>query len=194
LAEAIPLLEQALAGRKVKLGADHAHTLITTEALASAYEDHGQLERGEPLRREYIASLRRTRGLQSMEVAGALTMLAANLLDRQQFAQAEPVLREGLAIRQARSPDDWVTYHARTTLGASLLGQKKYAEAEPLLREGYEGMKQRRAKMPAAAKNIPARVAGQLAQVYEALGRPDQESAWRKEAGVAKESPGPDRP
>jgi hypothetical protein len=119
-------------------------------------------------------------------------MLAANLLDRQQFAQAEPVLREGLAIRQARLPDDWVTYHARTTLGASLLGQKKYAEAEPLLREGYEGMKQRRAKMPAAAKHIPARVAGQLVQVYEALGRADKASAWSKEVG--QESPRPDRP
>src|SRR5207248_1069923 len=82
------------------------------------YEDSGQPERGERLRREYLAIVRRARGPESAEVAGALTMLGANLLDRRQYAEAEPVLREGLTIRQARWPDDWVTSHARTVLGA----------------------------------------------------------------------------
>ena len=58
------------------------------------------------------------------------------------------MLREALAIREAKMPNDWLTPNAKWLLGGALLGQKKYAEAEPLLLKGYEGMKQREKTIP----------------------------------------------
>ncbi len=57
--------------------------------------------------------------------------------------EAEPLLRECLAIREKALPDNWLTFNTRSMLGGLLLGQKKYEEAEPLLLAGYEGMKER---------------------------------------------------
>src|SRR5438093_932363 len=43
------------------------------------------------------------------------------------FAKSEPILREGLAIRERTQPDNVWTFSTRSQLGGSLLGQKKYA-------------------------------------------------------------------
>ena len=40
--------------------------------------------------------------------------------------EAEPFLRECLAIREKTQADDWKTFNTRSLLGGSLLGQKKY--------------------------------------------------------------------
>jgi hypothetical protein len=116
-----------------------------------------------------------------------LTRLGTNLLDRRQFAQAEAVFRDGLTIRRAKLPDDYKTFHVQSLVGASLLEQRKHAEAEPLLREAYEGLKKRRAQMPAAATALPANVAGRLVHVYEALGQPQQAAAWRREVATLQQ-------
>ena len=60
-----------------------------------------------------------------------------NLLQQQKWADAEPVLRECLAIREQKQPDAWTTFNTQVDARRRLLGQKKYAEAEPLLL-GYE--------------------------------------------------------
>ena len=66
--------------------------------------------------------------------------LGRHLLKRQKSADAEPLLREGLSIREQKRPDDWKAFHTKSLLGGSLLDQTKYAAAEPLLLAGYEGM------------------------------------------------------
>ena len=58
-------------------------------------------------------------------------------------AEAEPVIRECLAILEKNRPDEWDTSFTRMSLGTALLQQKKYIAAEPLLLSGYEGMHQR---------------------------------------------------
>src|SRR5439155_20309113 len=94
-------------------------------------------------------------------------------------AEAEPVLRECLALREKTQPDDWITFHNRSLLGGALLAQKKPAEAEPLLLQGYEGLKQREAKIPAASKVRVAEALERLVQLYEATGRPEEAAKWR---------------
>ena len=76
--------------------------------------------------------------------------LASNLFQQRKWAEAEPVLRECLAVREKSQPDDWITFNTRSMLGDSLLGQKKFAEAVTLILAGYEGMKAREAKNPLA--------------------------------------------
>ena len=93
---------------------------------------------------------RRTAGLSSLA-----------LIQGNAFADAEPMLRECLTIREKAAPDDWRTFNTKSMLGGALLGQAKqlqatdaaaatakFTEAEPLLVQGYEGMQQREATIP----------------------------------------------
>ena len=47
--------------------------------------------------------------------SGALAILGHKLLGRDQFAAAEPVLRECVALREKEGPDDWRTFNARAS-------------------------------------------------------------------------------
>src|SRR5262249_36844961 len=70
------------------------------------------------------------------------------LVKNEQYLRAEKPLRRCRAIVETTEPDAWTTFNTQSRLGAALLGQKKYAEAEPYLLRGYEGMKQRKDKIP----------------------------------------------
>ena len=74
------------------------------------------------------------------------------LLELKAYTDAEPILRECLAIRKKTHPDLWSTFNVKSMLGGALLGQKKFMDAEPLLKAGYEGMKLREADDPSAGE------------------------------------------
>ena len=103
------------------------------------------------------------------------------LLERKKWTEAEPLLRECLAIRAKTQPDVWLTFNTQSMLGGALLGQKKHADAEPLLLAGYEGMKQREKTIPPqGGMRIPQAIE-RLVQLYEATGNADEAAKWRKE-------------
>ena len=81
-------------------------------------------------------------------LAGVLAQIGNNLLKQAKWSEAEPMLRECLAIRDKVVPDDWSRFNTMNQLGGALLGRGRYAEAEPLLLSGYDGMKARAAKIP----------------------------------------------
>jgi hypothetical protein len=123
---------------------------------------------------------RRSTPSESQEIAAALASLGKNLLFQGKPADAEPFLRECLAIREKKLADEWLRFNAMSLLGGSLSGQKKYAEAEPLLIQGYEGMKARESKIPRQAKiNIPG-AAERIVSLYEAWGKPEKAAEWRE--------------
>ncbi|MBM4005073.1 MAG: tetratricopeptide repeat protein [Planctomycetes bacterium] len=97
---------------------------------------------------------------------------AVTLLRLEDWTNAEHTLRECLAICESLDPDSWRTHNARCLLGESLLGQGKYADAEPLLR-GREGLERRAAQIPPQMQRRLTETAGNLARVYELLGKPD---------------------
>jgi serine/threonine protein kinase len=110
----------------------------------------------------------------------ALIQLGIVLLQFGQPGEAEPILRECLAIREKQMPGDFRVFNARSLLGRALLGQQKYAEAEPMLLQGYEGLKQREAKVPRTSFVLPYEVAEWLVQLYDGWGKPEQAAKWRK--------------
>ena len=119
-------------------------------------------------------------------LAGELANLGSNLLMQAEVAEeAEPILRECLAIRAGSSPDAWNTFNTRSQLGGSLLGQGRYAEAEPLVVGGYEGMKAREAKVPAPGKIYLTESGERVARLYRAWGKPDQAAEWAAKLGLA---------
>ena len=93
----------------------------------------------------------------SPELAGLLVLIGRTFMVREKWAEAEPFIRECLAIRETNQPDSWLTFNAQSMLGGALLGQKKYAEAEPLLLKGYHGMKERETSIPSIGREPPAR-------------------------------------
>ncbi len=113
--------------------------------------------------------------------AGALAPLALALLNQEKWTEAESTLRECLTIREAKQPDDWITFNTKSMLGGALLGRKKYDDAQPLLVAGYEGMKQRADKIPPTGKIRRAEALDRLIELAEATGQPDEAKAWREE-------------
>jgi len=128
------------------------------------------------------------------DLGTALVTLGLILLQQKKYAEAEPLLRECLAVRTKHMPDDWLTFNTRSMLGAALAGQKKYTDAEPLLVQGYEGLKQREAKIPSDGKVRLTEALERLVGLYEAMGQKDKAAAWRKKleewkAGLKKPKP-----
>src|SRR5262249_8932040 len=95
-------------------------------------------------------------------------------------AEAEPLLRDSLAVLEKRMPEDWRTFSALSALGGSLLGQKKYAEAERLLLKGDEGMKAREQMVLPAETRLPEAL-DRLIELYTATNKPDEVKKWRAE-------------
>ena len=114
---------------------------------------------------------------------------ALSLLQAKEFTEAEPLLRDCLAIREKAQPDEWTTFNTKSMLGGALLCQDKYAEAEPLLLAGYEGMKQRETNIPLEGKIRLTEALERLTRLYEALEKKDKASKWRKELQARKEMP-----
>ena len=101
----------------------------------------------------------------------SLTESIRQLLEKGEFARAEPLARECLASHEKLMPDDWRTFDIKSTLGGSLLGQKQYAAAEPLLLTGYQAMKQRETHIPLSGKPRLKEGVQRLVKLYEATGR-----------------------
>jgi WD40 repeat protein/serine/threonine protein kinase/tetratricopeptide (TPR) repeat protein len=152
-------------------------------------EARAHYDQAEPWQRKWLAVVKATSGPDSFVYASELATLGVILLERESWIDAEPLLRECLALREKHEPDAWTTFYARSMLGGALSGQKKRDEAEPLLVQGYEGMKQRAAKIPGGGKLRLAEALQRLVQLYDAWGKSDQATTWRKELEKTKENP-----
>ena len=119
--------------------------------------------------------------MDSPELAGTLAPIGMSLLLQKKWTEAEPLLRECLAIREKAQPDVWSTFNTQSLLGGALLGEKKYAEAEPLLLAGYEGMKQREKTIPPQASTRLPEALDRLIELSTATNKPDEIKKWQTE-------------
>jgi hypothetical protein len=133
-----------------------------------------------------LASARREHAAGSPALANALVGAGANLVQLEAWDEAEPVLREGLALREKLEPEAWHTFNARSLLGAALAGQKKYADARPLLVQGFEGLKARTAQIPERYRVRLHEAADRLVRLCEAQGTNEEAAQWRKEAEAVR--------
>ncbi len=178
LAEAIPLLEQAYRdGRKHK----HASLAWVGSELVYAYVQAGKTDEATTLIQDELASAPGAPGLKpdSPELAGVLATTGKQLLDLKSYSDAEPLLRECLAVREKLAPDAWTTFNAQSLLGAALVGQGQHAAAEPLLLSGYEGLEKTEPTIPPAAKHNLRDALERLVQLYAAWDKPAEAANWR---------------
>jgi Flp pilus assembly protein TadD len=125
------------------------------------------------------------------QTAGFLARISLNLLNREEWSLAEPLLRECLRIRDAKMPDEWLTFNTRSMLGGSLLGQKKYTEAEPLLIAGYQGMRARQERIPKEAAARLTEAGQRVVRLYEDWGKPEKVLEWRSRIAADAEKAKP---
>jgi hypothetical protein len=177
MAEAIMMFEDLLRLCATKLGPDHPDTLNIRNNLAMAYERTEQYARAETLLRGNFERARAKFGANDLRTAGAMASLGLNLLHQTEFAEAEPLLRACLAIRERWLADDWTRFNAQSLLGGALLGQRRFVEAEPLLVEGYNGLKARADKMAPQNRHNLAEAARRIVRLYCVLGQSHKATA-----------------
>jgi serine/threonine protein kinase/Flp pilus assembly protein TadD len=176
---ALMLYEWQLGTLKTTLGPDHAQTLDTMSQLVSTGVRAGRFNRAKPVLSDLLQRLGEGDALRANH--GWLATLSQALLEQQEYAASEEVLRVCLAIRTKKIPDDWRRFNTLSLLGGALLGRKKYTEAEPLLLQGYEGIKQRESQVPEGYKIIRLNEAvGRLVRLYEATNQPEKARTWRE--------------
>jgi tetratricopeptide (TPR) repeat protein/tRNA A-37 threonylcarbamoyl transferase component Bud32 len=182
--QALRLYHQAVLGVE-KRKFVNTHSRQAVHGLSGLLERLKQYEEAEAWRRKWLAVVKDRAGAQSVASAEELLALGANLLKQQKYADAEPILRECLAIRAKKEPDEWTTFHTASLLGAALLGQSRHAESEPLALQGYQGMKQRAAKIPTEAAPVLLREAlERLVQLYDSWDKQHEAAKWRQELKV----------
>jgi tetratricopeptide (TPR) repeat protein len=192
LDKALPLLRQAAAGlEKLKFAHQQAGRIVRN--LCDCLEQLGQYDEAETWRRKWMAHAQERDGPESDEYAVTLARIGSNLLHQKKPADAEPILRECLAIHRKNQPAAFETFDTQSLLGAALLGQQKYADAEPLLVQGYQGMNEA-VKDLSSKHHIPqtrlrlTKALERLVKLYDATNRPAEAAKWRAELEKANKS------
>ncbi len=180
------MFRQALEGYRKLQGLDGALTVDLTMDLAQLLSQAGRFVEAEPLLCAGIEGARKRFGAGDARTAGFMAVLGLSHIQHSKWTEAEPVLRECLAIREKLQPEEWNTFNTRSQLGGSLLGQKKFAEAEPLIISGYEGLKAREAKIPPPGKSRLTEASERMLKLYEAWDKPEKVTEWK--AKLAKPS------
>ena len=169
--KALAMFQQAAAGLE-KLDFAHAAAELIVWNLCDCLEELERFEEADLWRQKWLAAAKKRDGPDSVAYADELAKEGGDLLGRNRHADAEPFLRESVAILQKKQPESLTNFHAQSLLGDVLLGQKTYADAEPLLVQGYEGLKAREGQMPPLYARYRVTEAGQrIVQLYEAWGK-----------------------
>jgi serine/threonine protein kinase len=173
--EAIPLLAAAFAE------VHHNPRLLYLGArLIEAYVRADQPDKAAATQKTYFQLQRKAVAADAPVLALRLSLLGLVYLKKRAYAEAEPLLRESLTIREKKEPESWTTFNTQSALGGALMGQKKYAEAEPLLVKGYLGLKMREDKIPPqAATRIPEAL-DRLIDLYTQTKKPDEVKKYQQ--------------
>jgi tetratricopeptide (TPR) repeat protein len=193
LDDAIPLLEEAY-----RKGRSHPTLTWVGDSLRATYVKAGKAPEAVRLIEEQVAAARQRLQPESSQLGGARAGFGSDLLELKQYAAAEPLLRECLALReklaQRQQAAPWQVANAKSLLGGALLGRKEYAAAEPLLVEGHKRLKQDEKAMPAQAKFNIAAALGRLIELLDDTDREDEAANLRKELEALRtpaNKPGP---
>ena len=155
-------------------------------ALLDGYVRAGKRDVAVKLAAELLADARQQLPSDHPLLAGTLASVGLSLLTVEAFAEAEPLLRESLTIREKSQPDAWTTFNTQSMLGGALLGLQKYAEAEPLLLAGYDGMIRQKDSIPEPGNSRIPEALDRLIEFYNATDKPDDVEKWQTERSARR--------
>ena len=183
LAEADSVLRRALRTRERVFGSSHPSVASTLNELARVAQKQKRFDDAEAGFRRMLAIYRESFGEKHYLIGLALTNIGAVQMDRGRPRDAEPLFRDALKRYAETLPED----HAfvgigRLRLGRSLLRQRRYEEALTESKAGYELLGARE-KAPQEWLRSGRE---DLVAEYEALGRPNEARALRKDPPGAR--------
>jgi tetratricopeptide (TPR) repeat protein len=191
-AEAIPLLEEALALRRQLHGTDHNEVAISLVELGRVQSTLERLDLAEPLFREALAIRRKVLGEVHRETAVSLGDLAVLLWSKGELEAALPVFRQSLEVHQKTvGPEHPNVGQSFANLAQLKVDQGELAEAERLLRDAVVIFE----RSFGARHWRTARLQGNLADVWRRQGRLEEATMTLDHAMiVTRESLGANRP
>lgn len=159
------------------LGDHHSRTLWAKQCMAEILESSGELDRAEALFRESIESERTLGRRFDPVLCDALVGLGRVFLKKGMDRDAEPLLREAIAIRDKQcGPNTASTALVSSVLGEALISLGRFEEAESLLLDCHRSLSHALGDSDAGCR----RVAAQLALLYDSWGKPEQAIAWHR--------------
>jgi len=187
LAEAEPLLRKALAMQTELLGADSLPVGETSLALGLLLDEKGESGQAELLLRKSLEIHRAKFNPEHVIIGHVTKHLGELLLKTERFKEAEPLLREALENQIAqRTPHKWYVPIRRLLYGRCLARLGRYEDAERELLKVHELLEAYRARTKDQTYEEVMRssrrarvIVSHLADLYEALGKPDQAAKWR---------------
>jgi serine/threonine protein kinase/tetratricopeptide (TPR) repeat protein len=186
--EAAALRDELLPVLRAK--ANHPSILRLLLARAKDYVSEGRPSDAATMAMEYLRHACDTHAKDARALAAARAAAGRVLMSVKDYAAAEPLLRDCLAaVRKDDRADEFVPA-AESLLGSALLEQGKFAAAEPLLLSGYRGLEARSDPLTGPWPK-PADAALRLADLYDALGKPDKAQIWRAKASEPATELGP---
>ncbi len=182
--KAVPLLEETW--QNVRKYPDLMHF---APDLVDCYIKQGKNDQAAQLAKTLIPKATKGDPEDKRLYAGELANKGRALLDKQKFAEAEPLLRECLTLREKLQPGEWLTYNTQSMLGYALMGQKKYDEAEPLLIAGYEGLKKVESTIFPPARNRLTEALQRLVAFYQSRNAAGDDEKAQKFYKLLQENP-----
>lgn len=177
-AEAETAFKRVLETMRRVLGEDRPPTLTTMNLLGTVKYYEGDYPAAEQLFVRALDGQRRVLG-NHPSTANSLVWLGRDQLKQGKTEQAERSFREAVTMYQKVNPAGWQRYSAESFLGQALAEERKYGDAESPLLSGYQGMLERRNKIPAASKPDLTSAGEQIVQMYDKWPKPDKAAEWR---------------
>jgi serine/threonine protein kinase/tetratricopeptide (TPR) repeat protein len=182
---AISILEDAL-----KNVDNRQLTAGCRSTLRSIYLEAGRVLALKDSVMDELAAVRDQTEADSLERAAALVAFGIELIELGAPSLAEPLIEEGLRIRERELPQDWLRYNAESLLGAVYTEQRRLNEAETLLLSGYHGIRETRKSIPARLRVIrQLEAVDRLVQFYESRADDRAVQRWRKQKSVIEAEP-----
>lgn len=182
-----PLLEQALAGLELRLGAGHPGLGPVLHELAALHESSGQYEQAEPLYQQALAVSEQGLGPDHPLLAATLGKLAGLYEEMEQGDQAEPLYERALAIRKrvlgASHPDIGILLNHLANLRKQ---RGDYAQAEPMFLSALEIAEK---ALGSDHPNLTV-ILNNLAELYEEMGNEEKAQQYQERAFALFELPG----
>ncbi len=137
--QAVPLLEQALDGRRELLGAEHEETAGSQANLAFLLWQQGRFAEAVPLFERSLETRRRLLGPEHPDVADSLSGLGIVYWNLGRYSDAEPLCARALEIRErALGADHPKVATSLDNLAIVYKDQQRLDEAEPLYQRSLE--------------------------------------------------------
>ncbi len=150
--------------------------MLTILNMALFYLDQDKLGEAETIYRGVLEKRAVLVDSQDL-IAEALLGIGEILNLKGRCADAEPLIREGLAIsRKAIASNAYEISLGTSILGEALAGQKKFGEAEPLVIKGTEGL----IASPRTTAGGRRRTIERVIRLYTDWGKPEKAAAWKR--------------